>query len=125
MEEEGKCSRLAIKNSRTVPFLFLPPSLTNTSPLLFLAAPPVICPVGTANRSNRKQLESTAAARPPGLTGLVQQVLRGEADTRLTAAFANTEGRDTQDGKKNCLHPLTLKAQLQPMQHTWDSKKAT
>lgn len=34
------------------------------------------------------------------MTGLVQQVLRGEADTRLTAVSAHTDGRLTQDGKK-------------------------
>lgn len=68
-------------------YLLLPP-----------AAPPVVCGLGAANRSNRKQLESTAAARTPGLTVLVQQVLRGEADTRLTAVSAHTDGRLTQDG---------------------------
>lgn len=86
-------------------YLLLPP-----------AAPPVFCGLGAANRSNRKQLESTAAARAPGLTVLVQQVLRGEADTRLTAVSAHTDGRLTQDGththKKNCLHLLTPKVQI-------------
>lgn len=43
-------------------------------------------------------MESTAAVRTPGLTVLVQQVLRGEADTRLTAVSAHTDGCLTQDG---------------------------
>lgn len=34
------------------------------------------------------------------MTGLVQQVLRGEADTRLTAVSAHTDSRLTQDGNK-------------------------
>lgn len=90
----------ATKN-RTLPILHqnLPP---------FLAAPPVFCWLESANRTNQKQLESTAAANTPGLTGLVQQVLRGEADTRLTTVSAHTDSCLTQDAKeKTCLHLQT------------------
>lgn len=95
----------AIKN-KTLPFLF-PSTVLHQYLLLSQAAPPVFCGLGAANRSNRKQLASTAAARTPGLTGLVQQVLRGEADTRLTAVSAHTDGCLTQDGKKKKLSSPT------------------
>lgn len=82
--------------------------------MLSLAAPPVFCGLGAANRSNQKQLEWTAAARTPGLTGLVQQVLRGEADTRLTAVSAHTDGRLTQDGKKKKKEKKKLSSPTEP-----------
>lgn len=94
--------------------------------MLSLAAPPVFCGLGAANRSNQKQLEWTAAARTPGLTGLVQQVLRGEADTRLTAVSAHTDGRLTQDGKKKERKEKTVFTYWAPKyKYIWDSNKAT
>lgn len=70
--------------------------------MFFSPCPPLILPffltavvsplrAQADNRSNWRQLKSTAVrAVIHGLTGLVEQVLRGEADTCLTARYDDT-----------------------------------
>lgn len=79
-----------IKDNQTTPLSLHQPSPTLYLPLLFLPLLPLSICSGLsiqANRCNWKQLKVNRCSEPLWLTGLVKQVLRGEADTCLTARY--------------------------------------